>query len=393
VNDVNDARPSPGVDFFLSDSLLTDEERTLRGRVRSFAESQLRPAARQAWEAGEFPVRLVPELAALEIAGGTVSGYGCPSLTSVAFGLALQELSRVDSSFATFFNMQAGLSVTSIATCGSEEQKARWLPRLARCDAIGAFALTEPEHGSDASHLTTRAIRDGDDYILNGTKRWIGNATICDVAIVWARAEDGIAGFLVEQPNPGFGAQAIEGKLAQRGVSQADIRLVDCRVPAANRLPRGGFRAVANVLTVSRHYVAWHAIGEAMACYEAALTHALRREQFDKPIAAFQLVQAKLVRMLGEITKAQLLVIQLGRLLDQGQATPGMTAYAKLTCAAMAREVAATAREILGGNGILQDYDVMRHLCDLEAVVTYEGTHDINTLIVGREITGLSAIN
>jgi glutaryl-CoA dehydrogenase len=183
----------------------------------------------------------------------------------------------------------------------------------------------------------------------------------------------------------------IEGKLAQRGIGQAEIRLDGCRVPAANRLAQGGFRAVAQVLTISRHYVAWHAIGEAIACYEAALTHALRREQFSKPIAAFQLVQAKLVRMLGEITKAQLLVIQLGRLLDQSQATPGMTAYAKLSCAAMAREVATTAREILGGNGILQDRDVMRHLCDLEAVVTYEGTHDINTLIVGREITGLSA--
>ena len=393
MNGVNDARPSPEVDFFLSDSLLTDEERTLRDRVRAFAEGHLRPAARQAWEAGEFPVRLMPELAALEIAGGTVSGYGCPSLTSVAFGLALQELSRVDSSFATFVNMQAGLSVTSIATCGSEEQKTHWLPRLARCEAIAAFALTEPDHGSDASHLATRAVRNGDDYVLNGTKRWIGNATICDVAIIWARAEDGIAGFLVEQPTPGFGAQAIEGKLAQRGIWKADIQLEGCRVPAANRLPRGGFRAVAEVLTISRHYVAWHAIGEAMACYEAALTHALHREQFDKPIAAFQLIQAKLVRMLGEITKAQLLAIQLGRLLDQGQATPGMTAYAKLSCAAMAREVAATAREILGGNGILQDNDVMRHLCDLEAVVTYEGTHDMNAVIVGREITGLGAIN
>jgi glutaryl-CoA dehydrogenase len=241
--------------------------------------------------------------------------------------------------------------------------------------------------------LTTRAVQNGDDYVLDGTKRWIGNATICDVAIVWARAEDGVAGFLVEPPNPGFSAMVIEGKLAQRGIWQADIRLDSCRVPAANRLAQGGFQAVAQILSSTRHNVAWHALGEAIACYEAAHAHALRREQFGKPIASFQLVQAKLVRMLGEITKAQLLAIQLGRLLDQGRATPGMTAYAKLSCAAMAREVAATAREILGGNGILQDRDVMRHLCDLEAVVTYEGTHDINTLIVGREITGLSAFD
>ena len=393
VNGPNDARLSAGVDFFLSDSLLTDEERALRDRVRGFAEGRLRPVARQAWEDAEFPQWLLPELAALDVVGGTVKGYGCPGITSVAFGLALQELSRVDSSFATFFNVQSGLSLTTIATCGSEEQKARWIPRLARCEAIGAFALTEPDHGSDASHMTTRAVRDGDHYVLEGTKRWIGNATICDVAIVWARAEDGVAGFLVEPPTPGFTATVIEGKMAQRGVWQAEIQLDGCRVLAANRLAQGGFRAVAQVLTISRHYVAWHAIGEAIACYEAALAHALRREQFGKPIAAFQLVQAKLVRMLGEITKAQLLVIQLGRLLDQGQATPGMTAYAKLSCAAMAREVAGTAREILGGNGILhlQDHDVMRHLCDLEAVVTYEGTHDINALIVGREITGLSA--
>ena len=381
------------MDFFLTNLLLTDEERAVRDRVRAFAETRLRPMARQAWEDAAFLVSLLPDLAALDVVGGTVKGYGCPGMTSVAFGLVLQELSRVDSSFATFFNVQAGLSMTTIATCGSEEQKARWIPPLAGCEAIGAFALTEPEHGSDASRLTTRAVREGDNYILDGAKRWIGNATICDVAIVWARTEDGIAGFLVEPPTPGFTATVIEGKLAQRGVWQTDIQLEGCRVPAASRLLQGGFQAVSQVLAISRSYVAWHAIGEAIACYEAALAHAMRREQFGKPIAAFQLVQTKLVRMLGEITKAQLLVIQLGRLLDQGLATPGMTAYAKLTCAAIAREVAATAREILGGNGILQDHDVMRHLCDLEAVVTYEGTHDINTLVVGREITGMSAFS
>jgi glutaryl-CoA dehydrogenase len=312
-------------------------------------------------------------------------------LSSVAYGLATHELARVDSSFATFFGVHSGLAMGAIAACGSEDQKTRWLPRLARCEAIGAFALTEPDHGSDAAHLTTTARREGDDYVLDGTKRWIGNGTICDLAVVWARVQDGIAGFLVECPNPGFRAAVIEGKLSKRGVWQADIRLDGCRVPAANRMPVGGFRAVADILSKTRHNVAWAALGEAIACYEIALAYATRRAQFGKPIASFQLLQSKLVRMLDEITKAQLLAIQLGRLKDRGLATPGMTALAKLNNAGMAREVAAIARELLGGNGILQDFDVMRHLCDLESVSTYEGTHEINTLVVGREITGLSA--
>jgi glutaryl-CoA dehydrogenase len=380
-----------GIDFYQSDELLTDDERAVRNRVRDFAEEHVRPAAAAAWERAEFQRQLVPRFAELGIVGGSVHGYGCPCLSSVAYGLATQELARVDSSFGTFFGVHSGLAMGAIAACGSEEQKHRWLPRMARCETIGAFALTEPEHGSDAAHLTTHAVRNGDDYILDGAKRWIGNGTICDVAIVWARAEDGIAGFLVECPNPGYRTTAIEGKLSKRGSWQADIRLEGCRVPATNRMPVGGFRAVADILSKTRHNVAWAALGEAIACYEIALAYAKRREQFGKPIAAFQLVQAKLVRMLGEITKAQLLTIQLGRLKDEGLATSAMTAFAKLNNAAMAREVAATAREMLGGNGILQDYNVMRHLCDLEAVFTYEGTHEINTLVVGREITGLSA--
>ena len=387
------ANVGPPVDFYMTNSLLTDEERDVRDRVRRFAEEQLQPVAREAWEQATFPDKLLPEFAALGVAGGTVDGYGCPGLSPVAFGLAMQELARVDSSFATFLAVSGGMAPATITACGSGEQKTTWLPRLARVEAIGAFALTEPDHGSDASQLSTRATRDGDDYVLDGAKRWIGNGTICDVAIVWARADDGIAGFLVEPPVPGFVATIIEGKLSQRGAPQADIRLEGCRVPASSRMPRGGFGAVAGVLGLARHNAAWHALGEAMACYEIALAYALGREQFGKPIASFQLVQAKLVRMLGEITKAQLLTIQLGRSLERGEASAGMTAYAKLSTTAMAREVAATAREMLGGNGILRDHDVMRHLCDLEAVYTYEGTHDINTLIVGREITGLGAFS
>jgi glutaryl-CoA dehydrogenase len=347
--------------------------------------------ARDAWERGEFPIALVPKLGAVGVAGGAIEGYGCPGLGSVAAGLVMQEIARVDSSFATFFTAHSSLAMGTIAACGSEEQKRRWLPALARFEATGAFALTEPDHGSDASHLATTARRDGDEYVLDGAKRWIGNATRCQVAVVWARAEDGVTAFLVECPNPGFTATAMTGKMAQRAVPQAEIRLEGCRVPAANRLPVTGFRGAADVLARGRGNVAWGALGEAIACYEAALAYARRREQFGKPIAAFQLVQAKLVRVLGEITKAQLLLIQMGRLADRGEMTPGMAALAKASTTEAARDVAATAREILGGNGILQDYDVMRHLCDLEALFTYEGTFDVNTLLVGREITGLSA--
>ncbi len=340
-------------DFYMSDVLLTDAEREVRARVRAFAEEHVRPVAREAWEAEEFQSQLLPELAGIGIVGGMVKGHGCPDLSPVAFGLAMQELSRVDSSFATFFGIDGGLVMAAIADYGSEEQKERWLPRLRTCEAIGAFALTEPDVGSDASQLATRARREGDEYVLDGVKRWIGMGSICDVAIVWARSEDGIAGFLVERGTPGYEAAKIEGKLSQRSIWQADIRLEGCRVPVGNRLAAGGFRVIGDLLHRTRHNIAWHALGEAIACYEIARGYALRREQFGRPIAGFQLVQAKLVRMLGEITKTQLLVIQLGRLLERGEATAGMTAYAKLSATAMAREVAATAREILGGNGIL----------------------------------------
>lgn len=378
-------------DFYLSDRLLTADERAVRDRVREFAERRLKPIAGEAWETATFPRQLLPELAELGIVGGTIQGNGCPGLSSVGYGLALQEIARGDSSVGTFMAVQSSLVMGALAICGSVEQQAAWLPRLARCETIGAFALTEPDHGSDASHLATIAARDGDEYVLNGRKRWIGNAAMCDLAVIWARAENGVTGFLVERPNPGYSATPIAGKLSQRAVEQAEIRLDNCRVPLVNRLERTGFRAVSEVLRDNRHHIAWAALGEALACYEAALGYALTREQFGKPIASFQLIQARLVQMLGEITKAQLLSIQLGRLKDEGLATNGMTSYAKASNSAMAREVARLAREILGGNGILDKYEIMRHLCDIEGVYTYEGTHDILTLVTGREITGLAA--
>jgi glutaryl-CoA dehydrogenase len=382
---------APSPDFYGIEALLTPDEIAVRDRVRAFAETHLRPGAADAWEAGEFRHHLVPLLGHLGIVGGMVGEHGCPSLSSVAYGLATQELSRVDSSFATFFGVHSGLVMGAIGFCGSEEQKAAFLPKMARCESVGSFALTEPEHGSDAAHLTTSARLDGDEYVLNGRKKWIGNADFCDVAIVWARAEDGLAGFLVETPNPGFKATRMTGKMAKRSSTQAEIVLEECRVPVSARMPRGGFRTIAEILSRTRHNVAWAGLGEAIGCYEIALAYAQQRVQFGKPIGSYQLVQQKLVHMLGEITKAQLLTLQLGRLKDQGLATPGMTALAKSNNASVARMVAATSREILGGNGILQDFEVMRHMCDIEAVFTYEGTNDINTLVVGREITGLSA--
>jgi len=386
---VVDRAPSP--DFYLMDSLLTPDEIAIRNRVRAYAEEHVRPGAAAAWEEARFQQELLPSLGELGVVGGSVGTHGCPSLQSVAYGLVTAELARVDSSFATFFGVHSGLVMGTIGQCGSEEQKQQWLPSLARCQQIGSFALTEPDHGSDAAHLSTSARRDGDHYVLNGAKRWIGNANVCDLAIVWARADDGIAGFLVECPNPGFVATRMDGKLSKRAAYQAAITLTECRVPISARMPIGGFRTIADILSKTRHNVAWSALGEAIACYEIALAYAVRREQFGKPIGSYQLVQEKLVKMIGEITKAQLLSLQLGRLKDQGLATPGMTALAKANNATMARLVAATAREILGGNGILNENEIMRHLCDLESVYTYEGTHDINTLVVGREITGFSA--
>jgi len=386
---VVDRAPSP--DFYLMDSLLTPDEIAIRNRVRAYAEEHVRPGAAAAWEEARFQQELLPSLGELGVVGGSVGTHGCPSLQSVAYGLVTAELARVDSSFATFFGVHSGLVMGTIGQCGSEEQKQQWLPSLARCQQIGSFALTEPDHGSDAAHLSTSARRDGDHYVLNGAKRWIGNANVCDLAIVWARADDGIAGFLVECPNPGFVATRMDGKLSKRAAYQAAITLTECRVPISARMPIGGFRTIADILSKTRHNVAWSALGEAIACYEIALAYAVRREQFGKPIGSYQLVQEKLVKMIGEITKAQLLSLQLGRLKDQGLATPGMTALAKANNATMARFVAATAREILGGNGILNENEIMRHLCDLESVYTYEGTHDINTLVVGREITGFSA--
>lgn len=383
-----------GVDFYRLDDLLTDEEREIRDRVRAFCDVEITPIINHYWERAEFPYELIPKLAELNIAGGTIQGYGCPGMSSVANGLAAMELARADGSIDTFFGVTSGLAMGSIYFCGSEAQRQKWLPPMARMEKIGAFGLTEPDIGSDASHLKTTARRVGDRFVLNGAKRWIGNATFADVVIIWARNEETnqVNGFLVEKGTPGFDATVIEGKIAKRAVLNADITLTNCEIPEANRLENANsFRDTATVLRNTRYGVAWEAVGHAAAAYEYARAYALERQQFGRPIAGYQLIQQKLVQMLSEVTMMQLLVWRLSKLRDEGTMTEGMASLAKQTCAARARQVVALAREVLGGNGILLENHVARHFADMEAVYTYEGSNEINTLVVGREITGLSA--
>jgi glutaryl-CoA dehydrogenase len=382
-----------GTDFYLVDELLTPAERAIRNRVRRFSEREVLPIINDYWERAEFPFELVPKLAALGIAGGTARGYGCPGHSAVAMGLVGMELSRGDGSVSTFFGVHSGLAMGSIAKLGSPEQKARWLPAMAKLEKIGAFALTEPDHGSDSLSLETSAVRDGDHYVLNGSKRWIGNGSIADLVIVWARDEKGgVGGFVVERPTPGYEARVMTGKLSKRAVWQAEITLENVRVPVANRLVRSRtFKDTGKVLTATRYGVAWEALGHALACYEAALTYAKERTQFGKPLAGFQLVQNRLAWMLAEITAMQLICHRLSVLAAKGKLTPGMASLAKMNNARKTRAIVAGAREILGGNGILLDYHVARHQADMEAVFTYEGTDSIQSLIIGKEITGEQA--
>lgn len=386
---------APATDFFHLEDQLTPAERDIRDRVRLFAEQDLLPIAQEYWDRAEVPLQLLPGLARLGIIGGTIEGYGCPGISTAAYGLALQELSRADSSFATFVGVQSSLAMNAIYYCGTEEQRQRWLPSMARLETLGAFGLTEPEAGSDAAHLQTTAVRDGDSYVLNGRKRWIGNATLCDICIIWARTEDGkVNGFVVPREAPGYQAEVMTGKLAKRSIWQATVELTDCRIPAENRLAgRSGFGGTATTLMHARLGVCWGAVGSAIACYEIALEYARERTQFGRPLAGFQLVQQKLVQMLNGISLAQLANLHVSRVRDAGNLTPAMASMLKMNNSAMARAVALHARDILGGIGILGENHVMRHLCDLEAVYTYEGTHDINMLVVGREITGLSALS
>jgi glutaryl-CoA dehydrogenase len=388
-----DVSRSLGTDYYLIEELLTDEEKEIRDRVRSFADREVIPVINDYWERAEFPFGMIPKIAELNIAGGTIKGYGCPGMSEIASGLVAVELARGDGSLNTFFGVHSGLAMGTIAMLGSERQKERWLPPMARCEKIGAFGLTEANHGSDAVMLETRARREGEEYVIDGSKRWIGNASFADVTVIWARDDDGeVGGFLVEKGTPGLSAEVITGKSSKRAVWQADVKLEGVRVPVENRLEHARtFKDTAKVLTATRYGVAWEAIGHAVACYEAALTYAKERVQFGKPIANFQLIQSKLANMLAEITNMQLMCLRLSQLLQQGKMTGGMASLAKMNNAKKARQVCSDARDILGGNGILLEYHVARHYSDMEAVYTYEGTDTVQTLIVGREITGLNA--
>jgi glutaryl-CoA dehydrogenase len=386
---------SLGTDFYLMDELLTEQERSVRDKVRNFSDKEVIPIINDYWERAEFPFELVPKLAALGLAGADIKGYGCPGLSPVAAGLMALELARGDASVCTFFGVHSGLAMHAISLLGSEEQKQYWLPPMARMEKIGAFGLTEPDHGSDAVALETRAHRVGNDYIINGAKRWIGNASFADVTVIWARDDEGnVGGFLVEKGTPGFNTGIMTGKVAKRAVWQTDITLNDVHVPVENRLALSrSFKDTALVLTATRSGVAWEAVGHAVAAYEIALTYAKERIQFSKPLASFQIIQNKLAAMLANVTTMQLLCLRLSQLEAEGKMTAAMASLAKMNNARLAREVVADAREMLGGNGILLEYHIARHHADIEAVFTYEGTDTIQSLIVGRDLTGMQAFS
>ena len=384
-----------GVDYYNTESLLSSEEKLVRDTVREFVSREVIPTIEKHYSDGTFPTYLIKRMADLGFLGPTFpTKYGCSNLNNVAYGLIMQELERGDSSVRSFASVQGGLVMFPIFTFGSENQKNYWLPRLAKGDAVGCFGLTEPDHGSDPAGMTTRAEKKGDLYVLNGAKMWITNGSMADVAVVWAKLDGEVKGFLVEKGTPGFSAAEMKGKHSLRASVTSELIFQDCEIPEENLLPNsGGLKSPLMCLDQARYGIAWGAVGCAMACYDSALTYAKSRIQFGEPIAGFQLTQDKLVFMLTEITKAQLLNLQLGRLKDQGKIKFTQVSLAKRNNVHFALEIARVARTILGANGILNEYPVMRHMANLESVYTYEGTHDIHTLIIGNDITGIQAFN
>jgi glutaryl-CoA dehydrogenase len=381
-----------GIDYYDIESELSDEARMIRNTVRAFVEREFLPVVRDHYRAGTFPLHLFPKLGELGLLGANLAGHGLPGIDNVSYGLAMQELERGDSGLRSAASVQGALVMYPIHAFGSEEQKERWLPLLASGKAIGCFGLTEPDHGSDPAGMTAKAVRDGRGYVLSGTKMWITNGTAADVALVWAKLDGVVRGFLVEKGTPGFTAPEIASKLSLRASVTSELLLEDARVPAESLLPGcEGLKGALMCLTQARYGIAWGAVGAAMACFEEALDYALERTAFGKPVAAFQLTQAKLADMLTEITKAQLLALRLGRLKDEGKMRPQQVSLAKRNNVRMALEVARTARGILAANGITDEYQAMRHMCNLESVDTYEGTYEIHTLALGRDLTGIDA--
>jgi len=382
------------VDYYRIDELLAPEERMTAATVRSFVEREALPLIEEYNAREEFPRQLIPRMAELGLFGAHLQGYGCAGLSAVAYGLICQELEAGDSGLRSMASVQGSLAMYSIWRWGSEEQKRRWLPEMAAGRAIGCFGLTEPDHGSDPGGMETRARRDGTEWVLNGTKRWITNGSISDIATVWAKDDEGvIRGFLVERGTPGFSASDIKGKFSLRASITSELVLEDVRLPASAILPEAkGLAGPFSCLNQARYGIVWGAVGAARTCYLTALDYAKARTQFDKPLASFQLVQAKLVHMLNEITKGQLIAWRLGVLKDAGTVRPEQVSLAKRNNVGHALEIARLARDVLGASGIVNEYPVIRHMMNLETVNTYEGTYDMHTLIVGRDITGLDAV-
>jgi glutaryl-CoA dehydrogenase len=383
-----------GVDYLDFDSTLNDDELLARGTARQFVDEQIIPVIEKHFRESTFPTGLLPQLGELGFFGSNLKGYGCAEMSNVAYGLVMQELERGDSGLRSFVSVQSGLVMYPIHAYGSPAQKDRWLPCLQSGKAIGCFGLTEPQFGSNPGGMLTRAVRRGNCYILNGEKMWITNGSIADVSVVWAKCEDErVRGFLVEKGSKGFKTHDVHGKLSMRASVTSGLSFSDCEVPAENVLPGvDGLRGPLSCLTQARYGIGWGAIGAAMACYDTALQYAKSRKQFaNKPIASHQLVQDKLAWMITEISKAQLLALHVGRLKDQDRVHPSQISMLKMNNVWMAMEVARKARDILGANGIVEDYCVMRHMNNLESVYTYEGTHDIQRLIIGERITGIAA--
>ena len=383
-----------GTDFFSVREQFTSEQWSRFTAARKFVDSEVIPAAAGYWERAEIPWPLVRRLPELDVGGEEIEGYGCPAMSPLACGLVTMELHRGDGSLGVILGVHSGLAMRSIALCGSEEQKQRWLPGMARMDLLGAFALTEPDHGSDSVALETTAEPDGDRWLLTGRKRWIGLGSLADLVVVWARdtTTGQVGGFVVERGSAGYQASVIEGKASLRSVWQADITLDRVAVPAANRLPGArSFKDAGRVLAATRTTCAWAALGHATAAYDTALRYALSRKQFGKPLASFQIIQQRLVNMLADLTAMQLYCMQIGRLAEAGRLTATVAGLAKMHNTRKARAIAADARDMLGGNGILLENHAIRHMADLEAIHTFEGTETMQSLIVGRDITGISA--
>jgi glutaryl-CoA dehydrogenase len=387
--------PFRGIDFYEIDELLTEEERLVRDTVRAFVDERVVPRVGRWFRDGVFPLELIPEFGRLGLLGMTIHGYGCAGASSVAYGLACQELERGDSGVRSFCSVQGSLAMYPIYAFGSEEQKQKWLPAMARGEKVGCFGLTEPDFGSNPAGMITTARRTpGGGYVLSGAKRWITNGSIADVAVVWAKLDGEVRGFLVPKGTKGFSATDIHGKFSLRASVTSELVLEDVELPEDAILPGvKGMKGPLATLSQARYGITWGAIGAAMACFEEATEYAKSRVQFSRPIAAYQLVQAKLAEMLQEITKAQLVSLRLGRLKESGKMRPQHVSLAKRNNVYWAREIARMARDILGANGITDEYQCGRHMCNLESVYTYEGTHDIHTLVLGQEITGIAAFD